>query len=163
VILHAGLVTRRVAGYWRGVLIEGPSGSGKSDLALRALDIGWRLVADDRTRVWVSGGRLFGRAGPNLAGLIEARGVGVVGAASRDVCAIDLAALCGPADAVERAPEFQAREILGVAIPQLRLVAHEASAPAKLAYALSLLGLRSQPAYQTCRAGLAWPTAGGDP
>ena len=162
-ILHAGLITRRLAGYWRGVLIEGPSGSGKSDLALRALDLGWRLVADDRAQVWVSGGRWFGRAGPNRAGLIDARGVGVAGAASRDVCAIDLAALCAPADEVERKPEFQARDILGVAIPQLRLIAHEASAPSKLACALSLLGLRSQPAYQTCRAGLAWPTAGGDP
>ena len=49
-------------GGWRGALIEGPSGAGKSDLALRALDAGFRLVADDRVVVWTSGGRLFGRA-----------------------------------------------------------------------------------------------------
>ena len=36
-IVHGGLIARRRAGFWRGVLIEGPSGSGKSDLALRAL------------------------------------------------------------------------------------------------------------------------------
>jgi serine kinase of HPr protein (carbohydrate metabolism regulator) len=161
-ILHAGLITR-LAGRWRGALIEGPSGSGKSDLALRALDAGWRLVADDRVLVWTSGGRVFGRAGPNLDGLIEARGIGVVGAPTREVCAIDLAVLCVAAAEIERAPEFQAREIIGVTIPQVRLVAREASAPAKLGLALSLLGLRSQPAYQTCRAGLPWPTAGGDP
>jgi hypothetical protein len=55
-IRHAGLIARRVAGTWRGALIEGPSGVGKSDLALRALDQGFVLVADDRTLVFVSGG-----------------------------------------------------------------------------------------------------------
>ena len=48
-IHHAGLLARWTGGHWRGVLIEGESGSGKSDLALRALDDGWSLVADDRT------------------------------------------------------------------------------------------------------------------
>ena len=60
-ILHAGLVARRQDGYWRGVLIEGASGAGKSDLALRALDHGFRLVADDRVVVWASGGALYGQ------------------------------------------------------------------------------------------------------
>jgi serine kinase of HPr protein (carbohydrate metabolism regulator) len=50
-ILHAGLVALRLAGFWRGALICGPSGAGKSDLALKALDAGFRLVADDRV-VW---------------------------------------------------------------------------------------------------------------
>ena len=76
-ILHAGLIAARIAGFWRGVLIEGPSGSGKSDLALRALSQGFRLVADDRVVVWASGGRLFGRAPEILNGLIELRGLGV--------------------------------------------------------------------------------------
>ena len=60
------------------MLIEGPSGSGKSDLALRAIEIGFRLVADDRTLVWASGGALYGRAPAPLGGLIEVRGVGVL-------------------------------------------------------------------------------------
>ena len=71
-ILHAGLVARRQDGYWRGVLIEGASGAGKSDLALRALDHGFRLVADDRVVVWASGGALYGRAPDSLAYLGEA-------------------------------------------------------------------------------------------
>ena len=75
-IVHAGLIAQFDRGAWRGVLIEGVSGAGKSDLALRALASGWVLVADDRTLVWVSGGRLYGRAAPALAGLIEARGLG---------------------------------------------------------------------------------------
>jgi serine kinase of HPr protein (carbohydrate metabolism regulator) len=142
-ILHAGLIARLDPGGWRGVLIEGASGAGKSDLALRAIDAGWALVADDRTLVWVSQGRLFGRAAPALAGLIEARGVGVLASPSRPFSGIDLIVSCVPRGAVERAPEFQARDILGVAIPTIALTAWEASAPAKLARALSCLGLRA--------------------
>ena len=40
-----------------GVLLRGPSGSGKSDLALRLIDGGARLVADDRTDLAVEDGR----------------------------------------------------------------------------------------------------------
>ncbi len=76
-IVHGGLIARRLGEHWRGVLIEGPSGAGKSDLALRALERGFSLVADDRVRLFVSGGRLYGRAPSALAGLIEARGIGV--------------------------------------------------------------------------------------
>jgi serine kinase of HPr protein (carbohydrate metabolism regulator) len=162
-ILHAGLIARRRDGRWRGVLIEGASGAGKSDLALRAIDAGWTLVADDRTLVWVSGGRLFGRAPEPLAGLIEARGVGVVASPWRAFTGIDLVAACAPPGAVERMPEFQTRDHLGVVIPKIALTACEASAPAKLAIALSHLGLLSQPAYQACRAVAPRLTAGGDP
>lgn len=162
-IVHASLIARRQAGRWRGVLIEGTSGAGKSDLALRAIDAGWALVADDRTLVWVSGGRLFGRAPPQLAGLIEARGVGVVASAARDFAAIDLAVTCAQQGKVERMPEFQTYGRLGVVIPKIALTACEASATAKLAIALSHLGLLTQPAYQACRAVAPLLTAGGDP
>src|SRR5581483_2217647 len=77
VIHHAGLLAKWAEGHWNGVLIEGDSGSGKSDLALRALDEGWALVADDRTLLWACEGRLYGRAPDPIAGLIEARGLGV--------------------------------------------------------------------------------------
>ena len=87
-ILHAGLIARRGPQGWRGVLIEGRSGAGKSDLALRCLDRGFRLVADDRVLVWSSDGRLFGRAPDTLSGLMEIRGLGV-----RPVSALPLAAI----------------------------------------------------------------------
>jgi serine kinase of HPr protein (carbohydrate metabolism regulator) len=61
-IRHAGLIARRSEGQWRGVLIEGGSGSGKSDLALRALDHGYRLVAEDRVLDSTDDGLLIGRA-----------------------------------------------------------------------------------------------------
>ena len=41
-----------------GVLLRGPSGAGKSDLALRMIDAGWALVADDQVDLAVLGGRL---------------------------------------------------------------------------------------------------------
>ncbi|MDR3511390.1 MAG: HPr kinase/phosphorylase [Caulobacteraceae bacterium] len=162
-ILHAGLIARLEPSGWRGVLIEGPSGSGKSDLALRAIDAGWSLVADDRTLVWASGGRAYGRAAPALDGLIEARGVGVLGERSRSFAPIYLVVCCTDASKVERMPEFQARTLVGVSVPRIELAPREGSSVAKLARALCHLGLRPHPAYQACRAGSPRPATGGDP
>jgi serine kinase of HPr protein (carbohydrate metabolism regulator) len=162
VILHAGLLARYDAGDWRGVLIEGASGAGKSDLMLRAIEAGWALVADDRTLIWRSGAGLYGRPAPALAGLIEARGLGVVAERHRAFAAICLAAQC-TAGTIERTPDFRAMDLLGATIPRIELAAQEASAPAKLAQALSLLGLTPQRAYQAVRAGSPRPAAGGDP
>src|SRR4051812_25700980 len=92
--IHAGLVATRRDGRWVGVLIEGSSGVGKSDLALRALDTGFRLVADDRVILWASGGRLFGRAPASLAGLAELRGVGVVSVPFLALCEVVLIVRC---------------------------------------------------------------------
>jgi serine kinase of HPr protein (carbohydrate metabolism regulator) len=142
VIRHAGLLALRINGDWRGVLIEGPSGSGKSDLALRALEAGWALVADDRTLLWTCQGQLFGRAPDTLADLIEARGLGVVPALSRPFAEVRLIVDCVEADQVERVPEPAARNLLGVALPGLRLAAREASATAKLGRAVTWLGVR---------------------
>ena len=61
-----------------GVLILGNSGAGKSDLALRLIDDGAKLVADDRTELYVVRGRLCARAPKSIAGLIEVRGLGIV-------------------------------------------------------------------------------------
>jgi len=68
----------------RAVLIRGPSGSGKSRLALALLQAAGdgrlafaRLVSDDRTRLQALNGRLLARPVPELAGLIEERGVGI--------------------------------------------------------------------------------------
>ena len=52
----------------RAVLISGPSGSGKSDLALRLLDRGFSLVSDDQTHVRREGDRLIASPPPNIAG-----------------------------------------------------------------------------------------------
>jgi serine kinase of HPr protein (carbohydrate metabolism regulator) len=133
VIRHAGLIARRMAGLWRGVLIEGPSGSGKSDLAFRALGHGFRLVADDRVVVWVSEGRLYGRAPDTLRGLIEVRGVDVVAVEPLPLCEIGLVARLGTP---ERLPDPATETILGIAVPLLAVNPFETSAPAKLGRAM---------------------------
>ncbi|MBS0334073.1 MAG: HPr kinase/phosphorylase [Proteobacteria bacterium] len=134
-IVHAGLIAARIGGDWRGVLVEGPAGAGKSDLALRALGQGFRLVADDRVLLWPCGGGLYGRAPDTLAGLIEARGLGVLHAAALPFAQVVLVARCG---APERLPDRRSAEILGLALPLIEIDPLEASAPAKLSRALSL-------------------------
>jgi serine kinase of HPr protein (carbohydrate metabolism regulator) len=138
---HASLIALYDRGRWKGVLIEGESGSGKSDLALRCLSHGFRLVADDRTRLWVSEGRLFGAAPDSIAGLIELRGLGVLAEPVRAWAEVRLAVRClGPADPLERLPDRDTRVLLGIALPRVSVRPLEASAPEKLVRALSLLG-----------------------
>jgi hypothetical protein len=134
VIRHAGLIGRRLAGVWKGALIEGPSGSGKSDLALRCLELGLRLVADDRVELWASGGRLYGAAPPALFGLIEVRGEGVVAIPALPFAQVVLVARAGQP---ERAPDPDTTEIAGIALPRLTFSLTEPSAAAKLSRALA--------------------------
>jgi len=133
-VVHGGLIALLHREYWRGVLIEGPSGAGKTDLALRALEAGFRLVADDRVELWVSGGRLFGRAPDALAGRIEVRGLQVVAEAHLPFAEVVLTVRCGTP---ERIPAPLFAEYLGVSAPRIVLDPLEASAPAKLRRALS--------------------------
>jgi len=140
-IRHAGLIARRVRGAWRGVLIEGSSGGGKSDLALRAMDQGFVLVADDRTLVFASQGRLFGRAPPVLHGLMEIRGLGLVAQGALPFSEIMLRVLCTASpDDTERLPDPVWEAVLGVSLPVLPLWPFEASAAAKLSRAIECLG-----------------------
>ena len=72
--IHASCVA--IAG--KGVLLLGASASGKSDLALRLIDGGATLVADDRTILRVKNGTLTASAPPSIRGLLEIRAVGIV-------------------------------------------------------------------------------------
>ena len=140
-IRHAGLVATRRAGRWRGALIEGPSGTGKSDLAIRMMANGFRVVADDRVIVWKSNGRLYGKAPEALSGLLEARGVGIVPQTPLNLCEIVLLVECRrEPGAVERIPEAAHEEVLGVKLPRIELWPFEAAGPAKLRRALEYLG-----------------------
>lgn len=115
-----------------GVLLRGPSGAGKSDLALRLVEAGWRLVADDRVELSAEGGCLVARAPRGFEGLIEARGVGIARVAwvgsSRVALVVDLVM---PA-AVPRLPEPASIILAGVSLPRLALTPFEASTPLKL-------------------------------
>ena len=133
-VRHAGLIAARSNGPWRGVLIEGEAGAGKSDLALQALAAGFRLVADDRVMLWISAGRLYGRAPDALGGLIEVRGLGIAALNAVPLAEVVLAVRAGTP---ERMPDPAFIDILGLRVPALVLDLREPSAPAKLSHALS--------------------------
>ncbi len=120
------------------VLLRGPSGAGKSDLALRLIDDGARLVADDYTDVESSDGRLFASAPTAIRGLLEVRGLGLLCLDAEPhaaiVAVIDLVA----SERVARLPEPEVADILGVAVPLFKLAAFEPSAAAKVRLAARL-------------------------
>lgn len=117
------------------VLLRGASGAGKSDLALRLIEAGARLVADDQVELTAEGGRLVARAPAALAGKMEVRGVGIVPMAA--VAAAPVALIADLAAAPERLPEPAQEAILGIAVPRIELAPFEASAPSKLRLALA--------------------------
>lgn len=118
------------------VLIRGPSGSGKSDLALRLIDGGAMLVADDQSAISNDGGRLFIGVPDTIAGLLEVRGVGILRMAHRARVPLALVVdLVQPKD-VERLPEPSSAQLLGVMVPRVALAAFEASATAKVRLAM---------------------------
>jgi serine kinase of HPr protein (carbohydrate metabolism regulator) len=139
VIAHAGLLALLTGREWRGVLVTGPSGAGKSDLALRLMGEGFSLVADDRTVLWTSEGRLFGRAPETLAGKVEARGLGILEGSARPFAEVRLAAEL-TSGGIERLPDPTTTALLGVEVPSVRLAPFEASAAAKLRRWLIALG-----------------------
>ena len=137
--LHASTVERD----GRAVLISGPSGSGKSDLALRLLDRGFILVSDDQTMVRLDGHRLIASAPANIAGMLEVRGIGIVEVEHVDD--VPIALLVELTSDIERMPDGSpARSILGVQVPLVAIDSTAASAASKVAVALDHLGLKAR-------------------
>ena len=125
----------------RAVLITGPSGSGKSDLALRLIDRGFALVSDDRTLVRKVGERLIASAPPTIARKLEVRGIGIV--EFEAVAEMPVALVVELGSEIERLPEqTRERAILGVSVPLITVDAMTASAAAKVALGLDRLGLK---------------------
>lgn len=108
-----------------GVLLIGAPGSGKSDLLLRLLDHGYRLVADDR--VELDGG--IARAPDALAGLLEVRGLGILRVAGLASARL---ALVVALDRGERLPAPETRH----GVPLVHVDPALASAPARVTAAL---------------------------
>jgi HPr kinase/phosphorylase len=122
----------------RGVLIRGPSGSGKSRLALRLLQAAERgrirfarLVSDDRTLVAASHGRLLARPVPALSGMIEIRGSGIRQLPHEPMAVIALVVdLATPG---ERLPRDNSVEVSGVRLDRLAVPAESDPLPLVLA------------------------------
>jgi serine kinase of HPr protein (carbohydrate metabolism regulator) len=119
----------------------GPSGSGKSDLALRLLDRGFTLVSDDRTLLRRDGNRLIASAPANIAGKLEIRGIGIVDVDT--VTDIPVALLVELTSEIQRLPdENRERPVLGIKLPLISIDAMTASAPSKVAVGLDRMGLK---------------------
>ncbi|MCG8434447.1 MAG: HPr kinase/phosphatase C-terminal domain-containing protein [Gammaproteobacteria bacterium] len=119
-----------------GVLLQGPSGSGKSDLALRLIDRGAVLVADDRTVIERRDGELIASAPEALRGLLEVRGIGLVRTPAQAAVSLSLAVdLDAPP---ERLPLPETTSLMGVRLRLLRLSAFDSSAAAKIRLAVGL-------------------------
>ncbi len=115
----------------RGVLLRGPSGAGKSDLALRLIDGGAELVADDRVALVSSAGVLTASAPPALRGLMEVRGLGVFRLPYRTSVQVSLVADLVDGQG-ERLPAPHRMTILGHSLPAIRLSAKASSAAARV-------------------------------
>ena len=128
--IHASCVA--LAG--TGVLLRGPAGAGKSDLALRLVDGGGMLVADDLCEIRREGGRLLAdlpeAVDARFRGRIELRGIGFLtlpyaGATPLSLVA-DLTSVAGERDSPGEAV------YLGIALPLVVLDPFRASAAARL-------------------------------
>ncbi len=118
------------------VLLRGASGCGKSDLALRLIDAGARLIADDQSELSRRGDRVIVRAPATLAGLIEVRGIGIVRLDALAEAPVGLVVDLVAAEKVERMPGRRAETILGLVLPLIEMAPFDASAAAKLRLAL---------------------------
>lgn len=124
-----------VAENGRAALITGPSGSGKSDLALRLIDRGFRLVSDDQTLLKRDGERLVAAAPPTIAGKLEVRGIGIVDMQHAED--VPVALVVELTSDIQRLPDdSRTRTILGVAVPLISVDAMTPSAAPKVALAL---------------------------
>lgn len=128
----------------RCVLLTGPSGVGKSDLALRLIDRGATLLADDYVELRTVRGKLSARAPQTIRGMIEVRGVGLVVVPNVEEACVALIVDLG--EEVDRLPDPKGRALLGIMIPTVALAGFEASAPIKVEAALRLFGLALQAA-----------------
>jgi serine kinase of HPr protein (carbohydrate metabolism regulator) len=130
-ILHGSAVA--IGG--NGVLLCGPSGSGKSDLALRLIDRGAKLICDDALHIEHSNGLPLLSCAPNIAGKIEIRGIGI--------CPVDfvpsapLRLIVQLTQDVERMPpEHQRINIADFSVPMFKLDPFQASSALKVEWAL---------------------------
>lgn len=130
----------------RAVLLRGPSGAGKSDLALRLIDSGARLVADDQVEIRRAGERVLVTAPAAIAGLIEVRGVGILRVESLAEATLAMLVDLVASAEVDRLPEILCEDVLGLAVPSIALSPFEASAAAKLRFALHAFSADSVPA-----------------
>lgn len=133
-LIHATAVS--IDGW--GILLLGPSGTGKSDLALRLIDRGATLISDDVVPIVIGSTGPEVKSAPNINGRIEVRGVGIVSVAYIESAPLRLAIeLAQPVDRLPPAPQWT--NIAGFSVPSATIAPFEASAPLKVQFALRMV------------------------
>lgn len=122
----------------KGVLFCGHSGSGKSDMSLRLIDEGAKLVADDRVDLCNRDGVLEAVVPERIKGLLEVRGLGIIPMPYSEKTEVFLKVDLCQACEIERMPDTMFETIEGVRVPVLKLDPKTASATAKVKLALSV-------------------------
>lgn len=118
----------------RAVLIFGPSGSGKSELALRLIAYGCTLVGDDRVLVHTHDNPITVAAPPRCAGKIEARGIGILDAKiATDPAVLQFAIDMGRV-ATKRLPDPKSATVCGQVLPCIHKVESDHFPAAVLQY-----------------------------
>jgi hypothetical protein len=130
----------------RALLLFGPPGAGKSSLALALIEQGAALIGDDAVTLTLEGAQLIASPPPNIAGLLEVRGVGLVRLAPSAPAPVALALELG-AGRVERLPDaLPQRLIAGVTVPVLAFDPGTIAPAARALWALRKHGLMHDPA-----------------
>lgn len=122
----------------RGLLLEGPPGSGKSSLALSLIDRGAVLVGDDGVGLERRGPRLWAHPPPNIAGKLEIRGIGIV---DLPTTSAPLGLVLSLGESAARLPSVEQAEWEGMLLPQLAFRSGDAHAAVRAEWALRLHGL----------------------
>ena len=115
-----------------GILIRGPSGSGKSDLAIRLIEDGANLIADDYVRIDTAGNKILLSPPKNIAGLIEVRGIGIINMESIKDVPLRVIFDLKPTSSINRMPENLTEIIEGISIPVVEISAFECSVLSKI-------------------------------
>ena len=124
-----------IAIHGKGVLLLGPSGSGKSDLALRLIDRGAKLICDDVVHIENNDSLPQLACAPNIAGKIEVRGIGICPIDFVDSAPLRLVVQLAQ-DLDRMPPEHQRITIAGYSTPIFKLSPFQPSSAIKVEWAL---------------------------
>ncbi len=122
-----------------GILLRGPTASGKSDLALRLIDAGATLIADDRVDLILGSKGVCASAPAILKGLLEVRNIGILQFPSKENAFVSLVCELVRPEEIERMPQYTNTCILGINLPHVLIAPFETSSVTKVQLALGLI------------------------